>query len=57
MNLNTCSNCGFVRDNWSSNLICPVCGAVIPTEEELELLSSALALLEESRFDEAKTAF
>ena len=57
MNLNTCSNCGFVRDNSSSNLICPVCGAVIPTEDEFELLSSALALLEESRFDEAKTAF
>ena len=34
MNLNTCSNCGFVHQK--SDRRCPVCGAVIPTEEELE---------------------
>ena len=55
---NFCPNCGTLLDRPSA--LCPACGAPEITASSTEiqgLLSEAYALLRESRFDEAKTAF
>ena len=56
MNSNICYNCGFSHDGDQN---CPACGAVTEnvSPKEQKRLSAAFALLRESQFEEAKTAF
>ena len=60
MNQTVCSNCGAPLASDRPGSLCPACGApeLSAASPKIQtLLDTAFALLRESRFDEAKTAF